>query len=140
MIKDYNETRTWPIDNAQKLITMDDKYVSLLQIEEDQATLNEKAFEQLAITKLKNLQATVLENLETKLRKKNLTNANYEAAESEAFLKDTMQDTIDAAIKGTEVWDKFIEKRRAAYNISSSDYDKAVKEATIASENELKTL
>ena len=32
MIKDYNETRTWPIDNAQKLITMDDKYVSLLQI------------------------------------------------------------------------------------------------------------
>lgn len=51
-----------------------------------------------------------------------------------------MQDTIDAAIKGTEVWDKFIEKRRAAYNISSSDYDKAVKEATIASENELKTL
>ena len=73
------------------------------------------------------------------MRKKNLTNANYEAAESEAFLKDTMQDTIDAAIKGTEVWDKFIEKRRAAYNISSSEYDKAVKEATIASENELKT-
>ena len=74
------------------------------------------------------------------MRKKNLTNVNYEAAESEAFLKDTMQDTIDAAIKGTEVWDKFIEKRRASYNISSSDYDKAVKEATIASENELKTL
>ena len=70
MIKDYNETRTWPIDNAQKLITMDYKYVSLLQIEGDQVTLNEKAFEQLAITKLKNLQATVLENLETKLRKK----------------------------------------------------------------------
>ena len=35
MIKDFNETRTWPIDNAQKLITMDDKYVSLLQIEVD---------------------------------------------------------------------------------------------------------
>ena len=45
MIKDYNETRTWPIDNAQKLITMDDKYVSRLQIEGDQVILNEKAFE-----------------------------------------------------------------------------------------------
>ena len=70
MIKDYNETRTWPIDNAQKLITMDYKYVSLLQIEGDQVTLNEKAFEQLAITKLKNLQSTVLENIENKLKKR----------------------------------------------------------------------
>lgn len=67
IVADYNSSQAWTVDNVQKLLEMDDKYVATLQFENGQLSINEESFQAMTIAKLNDLEATVDNEYYTKM-------------------------------------------------------------------------
>ena len=61
VMEEYNETGVLSMDNLQALLEMDTAYLSALEIENGQMTLNEDALKQVALARLDDAEATAYE-------------------------------------------------------------------------------
>lgn len=66
---DYNTTGTLSIDNLQKLLALDSKYIKLMFDENGNLTLNKQAYEDLTKAKLESIKVDILRNTIEDIRK-----------------------------------------------------------------------
>lgn len=69
VIDDYNKTGVLSIDNLQKLLELDDKYIEILFDENGNLTLNEQAYQNLTKAKLENIKVDMLKNTIDNIKK-----------------------------------------------------------------------
>ena len=69
VITDYNKTGVLSIDNLQKLLELDDKYIEILFDENGNLTLNEQAYQNLTKAKLENIKVDMLKNTIDNIKK-----------------------------------------------------------------------
>lgn len=69
VIDDYNKTGILSIDNLQKLLELDDKYIEILFDENGNLTLNEQAYQNLTKAKLENIKVDMLKNTIDNIKK-----------------------------------------------------------------------
>lgn len=83
IVKNYNKTGHFTIDNVQQLLELNDAYVASLDISEQKISLNEQAFQSLAIAKLNEMKYTALDiyyNELERIAQMEVEEASYRAA------------------------------------------------------------
>ncbi|MCM1253245.1 MAG: phage tail tape measure protein [Clostridium sp.] len=148
ILEAYNETGYINLDNLQSLLTADENFIQMLQVENGQLTLNQAAYENLVAVqllefkaKLNDAAAAEIEAL-AKQKAEQATNQNADAsqnavakldAETQAFNRNTSAAIANAVAKAEEngvseaeiqgVFDKYTEVWNSAMNNYSVDFD-----------------
>ena len=142
IIDNYNQTGIWTIDNAQKLVEMDNQYVAALQFENGQLKLNEQIFKDLTTAKLEELKSTVLLTMQEELESlalENVTDANKEATEADIYHQKIVTEGIDAAKAGAAAWREYAASLSESFDNDEIKKKKA-KEITDAAYNRLQAI
>ena len=110
VIEEYNETGKLSIDNLQTFLNMDTAYLSALQIENGQMTLNEEALKQIALARLDEAEAEAYEQAMTELndeaRRREIEGVET-AAQSLVMLGNTAVSAGEAARSGAQGWREY---------------------------------
>ena len=128
IMEEYNSTQTLSMDNLQTILDMDTKYLSALQIEDGQMSLNEEVLKQMALARLDEAEAEAYEQAMAELNNTEMR-ASYEASQiaqnSLAALGNSATEAAAAARAGVDDWNAYWEA--ATHGLSASDsYAKAV--------------
>ena len=110
IMEDYNETGVLSMDNLQTILSMDSEYLSALQIENGQMSLNEEVLKQLALAKLDEAEATALEETENELlalAQKNVNTESNNVSSSTETVKTKIQECTTALNEGATAWDNY---------------------------------
>jgi len=113
IVEDYNEDGYISLDNVQKLMEMDTKYVATLKFEGDQLSINDEAYQNLTQAEAQNLriEATELflkellaiQNGETAASATVLTASTYETAEAMGVLESAADRTTSSLVRLQQV-------------------------------------
>lgn len=110
VIEEYNETGKLSIDNLQTFLNMDTAYLSALQIENGQMTLNEEALKQIALARLDEAEAEAYEQAMTELNdeaRRREIEGTETAAQSLVMLGNTAVSAGEAARQGAAGWKEY---------------------------------
>lgn len=131
IIEEYNETGILSMDNLQALLSMDTQYLSALQIENGQMSLNEEALKQIALARLDEAEATAYEEAMAELNtiaQNGTAEATRNAGAATVATAGNIRDCITALREGAAAWDSYwssVENGKGAHN----DETKAVGDA-----------
>lgn len=145
MVDDYKETGHWTIDNVQKLIEMDDKYIATLEMENGTLQLNDETFQKLALAKIDDMRVTILSTAYKKLSALASTEegeaaiAAANAIIESAIATDQLSENARNALPNLELLKRKLAEIGNYYNTDSDRY-KAGQNIIKAVENELAAL
>ena len=132
IIGEYNETQTLSMDNLQALLSMDTAYLSALQIENGQMSLNEEALKQIALAKLDQAEADAyaqameeLHNAETEQGIKDAQTAKLTLAD----LGTAATTAADAARSGVADWKAYWDAALNREGVDNNAYTQQVGDA-----------
>lgn len=132
IIEEYNETGKLSIDNLQTFLNMDTAYLSALQIENGQMTLNEDALKQIALARLDEAEAEAYEQAMTELndeeRRKEIEGIGA-ASQSLVMLGNTAVSAGEAARSGAAGWREYWAAALNKQNIDNDAYAQKVGQA-----------
>ena len=138
VVEDYNEDGYLTLDNLQKLMEMDSAYVATLQLEDNQLSINDQAYQGLLQSTLDIMEAKAteqyIEELNT-IAKKDNVNASQALDVANANNVDTINQVINAAKAGAAALWEYAGAKKAA-EVDSS----ATEQATTAYKNRLKMI
>lgn len=128
--KDYNSDGKITIDNLETILTMDDEYLSCLEVQNGQLAINKDSVRALIQARLDNAKATAYETLQTDLEniaKNDAANQAYATANAQVVLTAAMQDGAEAAMASGQAFANWTAEMAKANNVSLND--KKVQEA-----------
>ena len=131
IMEEYNETGILSMDNLQTLLSMDTQYLSALQIENGQMSLNEEALKQIALARLDEAEATAYEEAMAELNtiaQNGTAEATKKAGAATIATAANIRDCITALREGATAWDNYwasVEQGKGVHN----DQTKAVGDA-----------
>ena len=134
IMDEYNETGALSLNNLEQLLTMDDKYIASLDIQNGQMVMNEQAMQNQTMAYLDLLEATAYDEAMNELdaiAKGEATDAAWESVEANKAAAEGARAAGEAALAGSEGWEQYwasLEKARAA-DAKDSEATKNVEQA-----------
>lgn len=114
---DYNTAGVLSIDNLQKLLALDSKYIKLLFDENGNLTLNKQAYEDLTKAKLESIKVDILRNTIEDIRK----------ITDEAVARDWLATQTNKATEANKnLTESILEQEVASAKLKGGDIEKAV--------------
>ena len=120
----YNSTGMITMDNLQTLMNMDSEYLSALQLQNGQMSINEDAFRQLALAEIDELRAKAvsqaIDELEV-LSKQRATKATVELGTQTAALTALVKQGAAAARGAAADWDRYANSLITGMGLAADD-------------------
>lgn len=140
IMEEYNDTQTLSMDNLQTLLNMDTQYLSALQIENGQMTLNEEALKQIALAKLDEAEAEAYAQAMEELHNETTRQAIQDSANAKVALADygaAATSAAEAARAGAADWKAYWD---AALNREGVANDETAQKIGQALQNKLQAI
>ena len=140
IMEEYNSTQTLSMDNLQTLLNMDTQYLSALQIENGQMTLNEEALKQIALAKLDEAEAEAYAQAMEELHNETTRQAIQDSANAKVALADygaAATSAAEAARAGAADWKAYWD---AALNREGVANDETAQKIGQALQNKLQAI
>ena len=140
IMEEYNSTQTLSMDNLQTLLNMDTQYLSALQIENGQMTLNEEALKQIALAKLDEAEAEAYAQAMEELHNETTRQAIQDSANAKVTLADygaAATSAAEAARAGAADWKAYWD---AALNREGVANDETTQKIGQALQNKLQAI
>lgn len=132
VMEEYNETGQLSMDNLQTFLNMDTAYLSALQIENGQMSLNEQALQQIALARLDEAEAEAYEQamaeLNDEARRREIEGIGT-ASQSLEMLGNAAVDAANAARSGIGAWQAYWAAALNKEGISNDAYAQQVGQA-----------
>lgn len=110
IMEEYNETGILSMDNLQTLLEMDTAYLSALQIENGQMSLNEEGLKEIALARLDEAEATAYEEAMAELNElaqNGAAAATANAGSATVITTGNIRECIAALQDGAIAWDNY---------------------------------
>ncbi len=132
VMEEYNETGQLSMDNLQTFLNMDTAYLSALQMENGQMSLNEQALQQIALARLDEAEAEAYEQamaeLNDEARRREIEGIGT-ASQSLEMLGNAAVDAANAARSGIGAWQAYWAAALNKEGISNDAYAQQVGQA-----------
>ena len=132
VMDDYNSSGTLTMDNLQTLLEMDTEYLSALEIENGQMTINEETLKEIALARLDEAEAIAYEQAMTELYNLSVEEGKQDLVDTNAAIittAATVSACTDVVKEGKTAWDEYWDSTVNSEGFDISDESDAIGDA-----------